>query len=118
MLLKTAPLDGNPFSVYHGHNEDELTTPVRIPEILRYALSGEAVNQQTWYYIESPDGTFVYPLFASDSEANTVDLTLSGTGSSVGYTFPDEPTNTTWYGPVSGFINNGTSAPTHGMYGS
>ena len=118
IATKTAPLDGNPFSVYHGHNEDELTTPVRIPEILRYALSGEAVNQQTWYYIESPDGTFVYPLFASDSEANTVDLTLSGAGNSVGYTFPDEPTNTTWYGPVSGFINNGTSAPTHGMFGS
>ena len=111
-----SPLDGNPFSIYIGASEAMPAS--RIPELLRFALSGDTTNQQTWYYIESPDGNFTYPLFASESEAFTVDLSLSGNGTAVGYTFPDEPTNTTWYGPTSGFVNNATTAPTHGAYGS
>ena len=92
--------------------EDFLTTTVGV------ASAGELEELLTFYYIESPDGVFTYPLFATDTEANTFDLSASGTGNSNGYTFPDEPTNTTWNGPVSGFTNNATSAPSNGLVGA
>ena len=54
-------------------------------------------------YIESPDGVFHYPLFATAEEAEYYDeihngLT-AGTGSSHTHTYNDDPTNTTWYMP-------------------
>jgi hypothetical protein len=54
-------------------------------------------------YIESPDGVFHYPLFATAEEANYYDeihngLT-AGTGSSHTHTYADDATNTTWYMP-------------------
>ena len=54
-------------------------------------------------YIESPDGVYNYPLFATAEEANYYDeihngLT-AGTGQSHTHTYNDDPTNTTWYMP-------------------
>ena len=39
-------------------------------------------NTATFYYIESPDGVFHYPLFKTEAEANLVDTSESGSGSS------------------------------------
>ena len=52
-------------------------------------------------YIESPDGVFNYPLFATQEEAEYYDeihngLT-AGTGQSHTHTYNDDPTSTTWY---------------------
>jgi hypothetical protein len=65
-------------------------------------------------YIESPDGNFEYPLFATEEEANYYDLNHSGTvgtGTSHTHTYADDPTATTWYMPDTGGIMNGTTPP-------
>ena len=52
-------------------------------------------------YIESPDGVYNYPLFATAEEAEYYDEITNGltagTGSSHTHTYADDPTNTTWY---------------------
>ena len=65
-------------------------------------------------YIESPDGNYEYPLFATEEEANYYDLNHSGTvgtGTSHTHTYADDPTNTTWYMPDTGRIMNGATPP-------
>ena len=73
---------------------------VGIPKI--HELEDLAPTMQ-FRYIESPDGTFVYPLFATAEEANYYDeihnALTAGTGSSHTHTYADDPTNTTWYMP-------------------
>lgn len=62
-------------------------------------------------YIESPDGNFEYPLFATAEEANYYDEQNGGTGTSHTHTYADDPTNTTWYMPDTNSTMTGTSAP-------
>ena len=77
-------------------------------------------------YIESPDGSFYYPLFSNRSEADYVSqnaFTLFGapyvndtdTNSdgfhSHSHVFIDEPTNTTWYMPDNYMFHANSSAP-------
>ena len=65
-------------------------------------------------YIESPDGNFQYPLFATEEEANYYDQNHSGTtgsGTSHTHVYADDPTNTTWYMPDTGRIMNGSTPP-------
>ena len=73
---------------------------VGVPKI--HELEDLAPTMQ-FRYIESPDGTFVYPLFATAEEANYYDeihnALTAGTGSSHTHTYADDPTNTTWYMP-------------------
>ena len=63
-------------------------------------------------YIESPDGSFNYPHFATEEEANYYDSQNGGTGASTTITYPDDPTLTSWYMPDNGFTADGVSAPT------
>ena len=63
-------------------------------------------------YIESPDGNFEYPLFATEEEANYYDEQNGGTGTSHTHTYADDPTNATWYMPDTNNTMTGTSAPT------
>ena len=70
-----------------------------------------------WYYIESPDTEFYYPLFSSQADAKTVDelygTAASGSGLSHPHTFADEqPSVQTWYMPSSYMTHAGASAPT------
>jgi hypothetical protein len=62
-------------------------------------------------YIESPDGSFYYPLFSTEEEANYVDIQNGGTGTSHSHVFIDEPTGSTWYMPDNGGTHAGPSAP-------
>ena len=63
-------------------------------------------------YIESPDGSFYYPLFASAEEANWVDQLNGGSGTNHQHTFIDEtPTSNIWYMPDTGGTHAGASAP-------
>ena len=65
-------------------------------------------------YIESPDGNFEWPLFATEEEANYYDLNHGGTvgtGTSHTHTYADDPTNTTWYMADTGSTMTDTAAP-------
>lgn len=118
MATLAAPLDGSPFKVYFGAGE---AMPVeRIPELVKYDLNAveNGEHASVWYYIESPDGTFVYPLFDSSAAAEVIDAVEGGSGTSQGYSFPDDPTGATWHGPDTSFVSNGTVAPSHGVYGN
>jgi len=78
-------------------------TGARVFTVPKVHLLEPAAPTMNFRWIESPDGTFVYPLFTTAEEANYYDeihngLT-AGTGSSHTHTYPDDPTNTTWYMP-------------------
>ena len=62
--------------------------------------------------VESPDGIFNYPVFATTEEAEYYDDNSGGTGTYTTTVFPDDPTFTTWYIPTNGYTNNGTAIPT------
>lgn len=63
-------------------------------------------------YAESPDDNFVYPLFASEEEANYVDEFIEGgSGTSHTHQFADDLTGTTWYMPDNGGVHTAPSAP-------
>ena len=62
-------------------------------------------------YAESPDDNFVYPLFASEEEANWVDTLNGGSGTSHTHQFSDDLTGTTWYMPDTGGVHTAPSAP-------
>ena len=68
----------------------------------------------TYYYIESPDGSFYYPLFATEEEANHLDTENGGSGSSHSHFFADEtPTSQEWRMPDTGGTHAGSSAPSN-----
>ncbi len=71
--------------------------------------------QLAYRYIESPDGQFYYPLFATEEEAKYVDVQNGGTDPGTAHThvFVDEPTGTSWYMPDNGGTHAGASAPTN-----
>ena len=69
-----------------------------------------------FYYIESPDGEFHYPLFKAEADANLVDTTEGGSGSSHMHTYTDDLTNTTWYMPATNATMSGASAPLNGLW--
>jgi len=68
----------------------------------------------TYYYIESPDGAFYYPLFSTEEEANQLDTDNGGSGTNHTHTFADEtPTSQLWYMPTTGGTHAGSSAPSN-----
>jgi len=68
----------------------------------------------TYYYIESPDGSFYYPLFQTEAEAEQADTNNGGSGTAHQHTFADEtPTSQTWYMPDTGGTHAGSSAPSN-----
>jgi hypothetical protein len=75
-------------------------------------------DNATFYYIESPDGVFHYPLFKTESEANAVDVELGGTapGSSHTHTYADDVSGTTWYMPNTSNHMSASAAPLNGVY--
>lgn len=80
---------------------------------VNYLTSGPTL---TWHYIESPDGSFYYPLFSDADQAAYVDeeygTAASGAGQAHVHIFPDEvPTANYWYMPTSYAFHNQSSAP-------
>ena len=71
----------------------------------------------TWYYIESPDGEYTYPLFNAQADAEEVDelygTASTGSGFATQHTWIDElPSINTWYKPSTYGAVDATSAPT------
>jgi hypothetical protein len=78
-----------------------------------------AAPTMTFRYIESPDGVFHYPIFATTEEAEYYDQNHDGTTGSGTYhthTYPDDATNTVWYMPDTGDTHSASSAPTVGTF--
>jgi hypothetical protein len=70
----------------------------------------------TWYYVESPDTEFYYPLFSSEADAIAVDelygTAASGAGAAHTHTFADEqPSVQTWYMPQTYMFHAQSAAP-------
>ena len=90
----------------------------------RVHLAEESAPALNFRYIESPDGSFYYPLFNTEEQAQYVHENLStifpslslvdaaeGSGVGIANTFVDEPTNTTWYMPSGHQVQASGSAP-------
>ena len=86
------------------------STP-RVATAAKVHLLPEVAPTMYFRYIESPDGVFQYPLFATTEEAEYYDEQAGGSGTYHSHVFADEPTNTTWYMPDTNAVHNGTSAP-------
>ena len=85
----------------------------RLHTVPKKHLLEPAAPTMYFRYIESPDGNFEYPLFATEDEANYYDSQNGGTGSGTSHThtYTDDPSGTTWYMPDNGGTMTGTSAP-------
>jgi hypothetical protein len=84
----------------------------RLHTVPKKHLLEPAAPTMYFRYIESPDGNFEYPLFATAEEANYYHKVIAGveTGTSHTRTYADDPTNTTWHMPTNGQMA-GTAAP-------
>ena len=87
------------------------TTGARLRTEPKVHLRPEVAPTMHYRFIESPDGTFQYPLFATEEEANYYDTEAGGSGTSHTHVYADDPTATTWYMPTTNAVHNGTSAP-------
>ena len=119
IATKKVDLDGSAFHIFLGANENSHTAD-RIPNLVKYDMSAEeeGASLTGWYYIESPDGSFYYPLFATQAEANYIDTTEGGSGSSHTHTFADDLSGSTWYMPDTNGTHAGASAPQGGVWGN
>ena len=122
IATKKANLDGSAFSIYFGANENSHTAD-RIPHLTKYDMSTEeeGANLTGWFYIESPDGEFYYPLFITEVEANYIDSIEGGSGTSHSHTYADDTYNggvNTWYMPDTSGVHSGTTAPQGGIFGN
>ena len=76
---------------------------VRLVDNPKVHLLEPAAPTMYFRYIESPDGEFHYPLFATTEEAEYYDeihnVLTAGTGSSHTHTYVDDASGTTWYMP-------------------
>ena len=82
-----------------------------------YVITGKEIYDgpvMTYHYIESPDGSFYYPLFETETEANYLDTENGGSGTNHAHVFADEtPTPQTWFMPDTGGTMAGSSAPSN-----
>jgi hypothetical protein len=85
---------------------------VEVP--LRWATD-DAAPVMGYRYIESPDGSFDYPLFNSAEQAEWYDLNVAspaGSGQSSQVTYVDDAApGTIWFRPVAEFTQAGSTAP-------
>ena len=81
-------------------------------------VEGGSPNAATFYYIESPDGVYHYPLFKTQAEAEDVDAILngSGSGSANTETYQDDLSGTTWYMPATHNDASSSVVPVNGLY--
>ena len=88
----------------------------RLASLPKIHLLEELAPTMNFRFIESPDGNYDYPVFATEEEANYYDLLNGGTGTSTTDTYDDDPTGTTWYIPTNGFNDDQSTAPTGGTF--
>ena len=78
-------------------------------------LEGDAPVGLTYYYIESPDGVFHYPLFTNMNQAQYEDSRVGGPGSGSSYIFVDDLSGQgTWHAPITSYSGSAGAAPVNG----
>jgi len=89
----------------------------RLHTVPKIHLLAPAAPVMYFRYIESPDGYYDYPLFATEAEADYYELTEAGVDNgSHAHVYPDDPANTTWYMPnTSHSMSHGVSPVGQGM---
>jgi len=87
-------------------------TNVRLNTLPKVHLLEPSAPTMYFRYIESPDGNYQYPLFATEEEANYYDTVEGGSGTSHSHVYVDDPTNTTWYMPDTNSTMTATALPT------
>ncbi|MDB4343417.1 right-handed parallel beta-helix repeat-containing protein [bacterium] len=119
IATKTVDLDGTSKNIYFGSSEDNHTAD-RIPTLTKYSLTAEdePAAISSWWYIDSPDGSFYYPLFQTAAEANAVDIIEGGSGTNHTHTFADDLSGKTWYMPDTSGVHAGSAAPQGGVFGN
>jgi hypothetical protein len=103
-------------------------TGARVSTLPKVHLLEAEAPTMYFRYIESPDGVYNYPLFATAEEAEYYDEIVNGltagTGSSHTHTYADDPTNTTWYMPeeethdASTYVHNAAPSGTETFSGN
>ena len=88
----------------------------RLASLPKIHLLEELAPTMNFRFIESPDGNYDHPVFATEEEANYYDTQNGGTGTSTTDTYDDDPTGTTWYIPTNGFSDDQSTAPTGGTF--
>jgi len=88
-------------------------TNVRLHTLPKVHLLEPAAPTMQFRYIESPDGVYNYPIFATEEEANYYDAVEGGSGTSHTHVYADDPTNTTWYMPDTNSTMAATVPPTN-----
>jgi hypothetical protein len=79
------------------------------PQVFQINSSGVDL---TYYWIESPDGNFSYPIFASAAEANAYDSANGGSGTNHAHTYADDSVSgRVWYMPDNGSTMGASSSP-------
>ena len=69
-------------------------------------------------WIESPDGNYEYPLFATAEEAEWWDQEKGGSGTSHTHVYTDDPTFTSWHMPDTTVAMTATEPPEGTSWGS
>jgi hypothetical protein len=86
------------------------TTGANAIKIFELDTTGQAISH---FYIESPDGSFDYPLHSSEADAAAVDIENGGAGSATQRTYIDDSVvGRIWWSPDTGFTQGDTAAPT------
>ena len=94
-------------------------TTVRLYSQPKVHLLEPAAPTMQFRYIESPDGSYDFPLFATEEEANYYDQNHDGTtgsGTSSTVVYPDDSTATAWYRPTTGFTIGASASPVADMF--
>lgn len=92
------------------------STP-RVYSVPKVHLLEPAAPVLNFRYIESPDGYYSFPLFATQEEADYYEEQVSGSANgSHTHVYPDDPSQTTWYMPAtSNQMNYGLDPVTDGV---
>ena len=83
----------------------------RLRTVPKIHLLEPAAPTMYFRYIESPDGQYSYPLFATEEEANYYDLQEGGSGTSHPHLYEDDPTFTNWWMPDTNSVMNTSALP-------
>lgn len=79
------------------------------PQVFQIDSSGVDL---TYYWIESPDGVYSYPIFTTAAEANAYDSANGGSGTNHAHTYVDDSVSgRVWYMPDNGSSMSASSYP-------
>ena len=111
VIVRSAfPSGGEEYSLVIFLNEDS----ARCSNVVSTNKITDGSVTLNYRYIESPNGSFYYPLFSSQEEANYLDELRGGAGTSHTHVFADElPTANAWYMPSTGGSHDAIEAPSN-----